>query len=47
MAQRFDPVIKQWVDHYNTLLKPDQKLDPNIVKMKREKGELKKSRAHK
>lgn len=32
MFNRFDPVIKRWVDHYNTLLKPKKLLDPNIVK---------------
>jgi hypothetical protein len=32
MYNRFDPMIKRWVDHYNTSLKPKKKLDPSIVK---------------
>jgi Domain of unknown function (DUF4157) len=32
MYNRFDSIIKKWVDHYNTSLKPKKNLDANIVK---------------
>jgi hypothetical protein len=32
MYNRFDADIARWVDHYNNLLKPKVKCDPNLVK---------------
>jgi hypothetical protein len=32
MYNRFDPLIRKWVNHYNAALKPDVPLDPNVVK---------------
>ena len=32
MYNRFDPIIVQWVNHYNKIFKPATNLDPNIVK---------------
>ncbi|HEX5871586.1 MAG TPA: DUF4157 domain-containing protein [Longimicrobium sp.] len=32
MYNRFDGIIKQWVDHYNAQFKPATDLDPNLVK---------------
>lgn len=32
MYNRFDLLINKWVNHYNLTLKPETKLDPNVVK---------------